>query len=164
MKRFPVVALLALAAGTVPAEPEPTWLVGQWSGPLSVNKDLVLLKATTPEHRKLLEYAIERVQSAELMVLAYPSGRVEAVFDDGFRPHHRNWRGMWAVENGRSIMRFRGLVKGFSTESIVFEINPSSDGAYLPVVPGMPEGLSATLVRKRTTLAEPNWSPMKFKR
>lgn len=164
MKRPLVVALLFGFGVAVPAEPEPLWITGQWSGTITADRAAVLSTSKSDEHRALLEYAVDRVEKAEIMLLAYPSGRAEVIFDDGYRPHHRNWRGMWRVEDGELIVRLRGLYSFPSNHPRAFVVKPQGDNGFMPSVPGLPAGISATLTRKRTKLEEPTWTPMRFTR
>lgn len=164
MKRFVSVALLVVSGGAILAEPEPAWVTGQWSGTLVADRAALLASANSPEHRALLEYAIQRAEVSEIKLLTFPSGKAQLFFDDGYRPHHREWRGMWAMEDGKIVTRFRGLTKDWSSKPLVFVIEPRGDKSFLPVVPGMPEGLSATLSRTNLTQPEPSWAPMRFKR
>ena len=129
---------------------------GQWSGTVIVDKPRILKSASGPEHRKLLNYAIARMSSAQVALSIYPTGQAVMTFDDGYRPDHRAWGGIWDLKSEVFTVHLRspdGLSAKWASSLLVTR-NP--DGTFrLDSIPGMPKGLSVNFKLIRKNLPDP---------
>ena len=151
MRGFVLAVVIVGAAASLTAQLAPDAYAGQWSGQVVSDKAAILKTAVSPEHRKLLNYAIMRMDTASVVLAVYPGGRVDLTFEDGYRPDRKSWRGSWDANDDGFHLHFRDRSEVVGETGPVLDLIPSPDkGARIEWIPGMPKGLSATfkLVRK----------------
>ena len=69
--------------------------LGHWTGKIKPDRDYMMKDVRIPEHRKLLTYALARLEQSTVTLDLYSNGRFMYRFDDGYAADNYTLRGSW---------------------------------------------------------------------
>jgi hypothetical protein len=96
-----LVLLIPLKAHADPA--------GKWIGKVHADRAIMLARAKSPEHHKLLAYALTRVENADVKLELQPDHTFHWTFDDHYAPDLRTLDGQWNdAKGGFTIVLLKG--------------------------------------------------------
>ncbi|MBS1717970.1 MAG: hypothetical protein JSS72_09600 [Armatimonadetes bacterium] len=117
---------------------------GSYQGHFKTDRALLVPRAKTPEHKKLLIYTLGRIEHSILKLTLKQDGTFTRSFDDGFNGDKVTHEGQWKVTGNKLVLTIerantRQLAKPIS-EAIAY---PKMTGRFM----GMPNGITVTYTR-----------------
>jgi hypothetical protein len=86
-------------------------LAGHWVGTVKPDRDKLMAKATVPEHRKLLDYAIGRLEKAQATLDLNPNGTFKYLFFDGYNADRQQIAGTWTSTSTDVVIKVKAFTQ-----------------------------------------------------
>lgn len=105
----------------------------------------LFLGRTPPEGKKLMNYALDRLEKATVKLVCKSGGAFTYTFDDGFMPDHFSITGKWKLDKG--LLKL--LIKQQGNGEVVHVLKAQPDGSFTEErMLGLPNGISASYKRE----------------
>ena len=94
----------ALLSSCLVAVSQGNSMAGSWTGHLFTDMPTVMARVSTPEHKRLILYTLNRLKKSSYLLSLNSDGSYEYHFDDGFRPDGEWRRGNWSIQANSVVL------------------------------------------------------------